>query len=211
MWTDQSRREESANSCLMETCWPPGGVGPNFPLLLPVTDTAVFVRDKAAESTQATMSGKGWGQMLWGGPGRPAPSPHLEDPFAKFVELRGPGFPVPPSPYPRPRLHVFAHQHHGSIREREKPSLGSQSPMPARQPSGPPVLSAHSCVLTAFQPLIKCLLYRARAWSVCGGSRKLGRRNPSFNCPGIESLSWGESPRGRREGRKPLSASPISA
>lgn len=65
MWTDQSRREESANSCLMETCWPAGGVGPSFPLLLPVTDTALFVRDKAAESTQATMSGKGWGQMLW--------------------------------------------------------------------------------------------------------------------------------------------------
>uniref|UniRef100_A0A452RVD6 Uncharacterized protein n=1 Tax=Ursus americanus TaxID=9643 RepID=A0A452RVD6_URSAM len=45
---------------------------------------------------------EGVGADAVGRPGHPAPSPHLEDPFAKFVKLWGPGFPVPPSPYPPP-------------------------------------------------------------------------------------------------------------
>lgn len=44
-----SRREETSNSCLMETCWLAGwleGLGGVSPLPVPVTDTALFVREK---------------------------------------------------------------------------------------------------------------------------------------------------------------------
>lgn len=51
------------------------------------------------------------------------------------------------------------------------------------------------CV-TAFQPLIKCLLYSAWAWSVCGGEWEAGGGNASFSHPEIlragATLSWGK-------------------
>lgn len=188
MWTDQSRREESANSCLMETCWPAGGVGPSFPLLLPVTDTALFVRDKAAESTQATMSGKGWGQMLWAD--QAILPPHLTLRIL-LPNLLNSGdlvsqFPLrhtrPPPPPLTSCLCSSAPRQHPREGETQPGVPVSHACPPALRP---PVLSAHSCVLTAFQPLIKCLLYRARAWSVCGGSRKLVGGTPALTALGL--------------------------
>lgn len=128
MW---GRREEVASSSLMETGCLAGwlvGLGRISLLSLPVIDTALFVREKRTESTQGTISderGVGIGPDAlgkWGG-GPSAQSPHLEDPFAKFVELRGTGVLVPPSPSPKAL-------DPGSQRGRN-PSLGFLSPVPA--------------------------------------------------------------------------------
>lgn len=124
----------------------------------------------------------------WAPPPHPV-TPHLEGPFAKFVELWGPGLPVPPAPYPRaPDFTSLLISTTAASQRGRKPSLGSQSPVPAASPQQTtphPVLSAHSCVLNAFQPLIKCLLYRAWAWSVCGGSRRLVGGTPALTAPGL--------------------------
>lgn len=57
----------------------------------------------------------------------------------------------------------------GSLREKFLPGVSVSVPV-ASPPA--PALSTPLCV-TAFQPLIKCLLYRAGAWSVCQGSGRL--------------------------------------
>lgn len=48
-------------------------------------------------------------------PGPPAQPLRLEDSFAKLVELRVPGLPVPPSPYPNIPEFVFARRHRSTI------------------------------------------------------------------------------------------------
>lgn len=110
----------------------------------------------------------------------------LEDPFAKWVKLGAPCLPVPPSLRP-PTSCLIISIVPGSQGERN-PCLGSLCPMPI---ASLPTRSVHTLLrVTAFQLLIKCLLYRARAWRECLlGQREAGRGNLSFNCFG--TLSWG--------------------
>lgn len=124
-------------------------------------------------------------------PGPPAQPLRLEDSFAKLVELRVPGLPGPPSPYPNIPEFVFARRHRSTIPERQKCQPGVC--VSCACPSPPAPGSVHTALrVTAFRPLIKCLLNRAgpglfvREWEV-------GRGNPSFHCSGI--LSPGDSPR----------------
>lgn len=79
-WTDQSRREETANGCLMETCWLAGWLagrmGPNFPLPLLVIDTTLCRRDKKLNPPRGQFQGRdGRSVPEQVGPPFPATSP----------------------------------------------------------------------------------------------------------------------------------------
>lgn len=94
-------------------------------LLLPVTNTLLFVRE--TESTQGT---------FWRMDGQRGQTSYLEDPFAKLVELRGPGFPFPPAIPQGPRLLFFTQQHCPRISNRENPRARCLPfPVPAASPT----------------------------------------------------------------------------
>lgn len=94
-----SRREETTDSCLMGTGWRAGWRAGKaglsfFPSSASDGHSSLCKREKKLNPPKGQFQGKGCKANAACTPDLPAPSPHLEDPFAKLVELRTwfPGF-----------------------------------------------------------------------------------------------------------------------
>lgn len=138
--------EETANGCLMETCWLAGWRSrPNFALPLPVIDTALFVRDKKLNPPRGGFQGKEWGADA-GQPGPPRPShfalrillPNLLN--SGCLVCRVPLRHIPTSPSSFLLVGTVPRSRRG-----RNASLGSVSPVPAPALL-PLVLSTQPCV-----------------------------------------------------------------
>lgn len=142
-----SRREETPNGRLMETGWRLAGeAGLSFsPPSASDRHRSLCKREEKLNPPKGQFQGKGCRANAACTPDLPASPPHLEDPFAKLVELRtwSPGFLS--AIYPN-FMSLFISTVPGSPRGRDS-GLGSPMSCACCQSSSSlPVLSTHPCV-----------------------------------------------------------------